>query len=144
MAGVLPWGWEGVDRRAGPRVPAARAQGGGYNRRSAKEKGQVRRDDRMFSRDASFRAERGGAAALRSKTRVAAKRSDRGMVTLSPCHLVTLSLGGLLLTAGPAHAHGLSAVGKLKGDTVVIEVFFTDNMPARDAKVSVRDSLGNE
>ena len=63
---------------------------------------------------------------------------------MSPCHLVTLSLGGLLLTAGPVHAHRLNVVGTLKGDTVVIEAFFTDNTPARDAKVTVRDPHGKE
>jgi hypothetical protein len=66
------------------------------------------------------------------------------MVTLSPCHLVSLSLAALMLTAGSAHAHKLNAVGTLKGNTVVIEAFFSDNTPARDAKVTVRDPRGGE
>ena len=49
-----------------------------------------------------------------------------------------------LLASGSAHAHALSVECKLKGDTVVVEAFFSDNKPAPNAKVTVRDSHGNE
>jgi len=64
--------------------------------------------------------------------------------TLPPRHVVTLSFASLLLTAGFAHAHGLGVQCKLRGDTVVVEAYFTDNKPARDAKVTVLDSNGVE
>jgi hypothetical protein len=63
---------------------------------------------------------------------------------LTPWHLVTLSLPVLLLAAGSAHAHGLNVECKLTHDTVVVEAFYTDNTPARDAKVTVRDPHGGE
>jgi len=63
---------------------------------------------------------------------------------LSPCHLVTLSSAVLLFASGPAHAHRLYVECKLKGDTVVVEAFYSDNKPAANATVTVHDALGNE
>ena len=50
----------------------------------------------------------------------------------------------LLFATGPVHAHALYVECKLKGDAVVVEAFFSDNKPAPDAKVTVRDSGGGE
>jgi hypothetical protein len=80
----------------------------------------------------------------RSAPHVAAERGNREVVTLSPCHLVTLSSAVVALAIGPAHAHALYVECKLKGDTVVVEAFFSDNTPARDARVTVRNSGGGE
>jgi hypothetical protein len=55
-----------------------------------------------------------------------------------------LAAAVLLLAAGPASAHALYAEAKLRGDTVTVEVFYSDNTPARGAAVTVRDKSGQE
>jgi hypothetical protein len=55
-----------------------------------------------------------------------------------------LSSIALMLAAGSANAHSLNVECKLKGDMVVVETYFSDNKPARDAKVTVVDSKGVE
>ncbi len=53
-------------------------------------------------------------------------------------------LGLLLLPLvhQPALAHGLSASCRPRGDQVEVEAYFTDNTPAAEAKVQVKDSNG--
>src|SRR5438128_10049711 len=79
----------------------------------------------------------------RAPRRLASRRHTEA-VSLSPCHLVTLSCTAVLLAADSAHAHDLLAECKLKGGTVIVEAFFSDNTPAREAKVTVRDARGGE
>src|SRR5262245_24482939 len=42
--------------------------------------------------------------------------------------------------AQPASAHALGAEAKLKGDRVEVEAYYSDNTPARDARVTVQDA----
>jgi nickel transport protein len=46
----------------------------------------------------------------------------------------------VLAAAGPAHAHALGASATLRGDRVEIEAYYSDDTPAREARVSVHDS----
>lgn len=68
----------------------------------------------------------------------------RETVTLLPCQVVTLALAIVLFAGGSAPAHALGVECKLKDGTVVLEAFYSDNTPARDAKVIVRDPHGKE
>ncbi|HEY1380558.1 MAG TPA: carboxypeptidase-like regulatory domain-containing protein [Gemmataceae bacterium] len=45
-----------------------------------------------------------------------------------------------LAAAAPARAHALGAEAKLRGGRVEVEAYFSDNTPARDARVTVRDA----
>jgi hypothetical protein len=64
------------------------------------------------------------------------------MIIMIRC--LALAITTLLLAAGPAAAHALHAEARLRGDTVTVEVFYSDNTPARDAVVSVQDRDGRE
>ena len=44
-----------------------------------------------------------------------------------------------LIAAAPAHAHALGATAKRVGDRVEVEAYFSDDTPARDAAVMVRE-----
>jgi hypothetical protein len=59
-------------------------------------------------------------------------------------HRPLLAAAALLLAAGPLRAHALHVECKLHGDRVTVEAFFSDNTPARDAAVTVRDRAGAE
>jgi nickel transport protein len=48
----------------------------------------------------------------------------------------------VMLAARPAAAHGLGAECRLAGEKVQVEAFYTDDTPAADAAVTVRDSAG--
>jgi nickel transport protein len=63
---------------------------------------------------------------------------------MSTCRAAAFAAAAVLFTAGPASAHALYAEARLRGDTVTVEVFYSDNTPARDAAVSVRDKGGQE
>jgi hypothetical protein len=47
-----------------------------------------------------------------------------------------------LAAAGPACAHNLGATATLRGGHVEVEAYFSDDTPARDAKVMVHDAAG--
>src|SRR5438874_771922 len=53
--------------------------------------------------------------------------------------LCTLTLLAVLLAP-----HALHAEAKLHGDTVTVEAFYSDNTPAIDAAITVRDAAGKE
>jgi nickel transport protein len=55
-----------------------------------------------------------------------------------------LAAAVLFAAAGPAAAHALYAEAKLRGETVTVEVFYSDDTPARGAAVTVRDKSGQE
>jgi nickel transport protein len=55
-----------------------------------------------------------------------------------------LTAATLLAAADPARAHALCVECKLHGNEVRVEVFYSDNSPAADARVTVRDAAGNE
>jgi hypothetical protein len=48
----------------------------------------------------------------------------------------------LLIAAPPAHAHALGAEARLRGDRIEVEAYYSDNTPARDARVTVLDHAG--
>lgn len=67
------------------------------------------------------------------------------MITVSLNYRLSLSIAVLLIATGSVRAHDLGIECKLKGDTVVVEAFFTNNnAPARDAKVTVRQPQGGD
>jgi hypothetical protein len=52
---------------------------------------------------------------------------------------VALSVGVALAVAAPVRAHALSAEARIRGHEVVVEAYFSDNTPARGARVTVHD-----
>jgi hypothetical protein len=50
----------------------------------------------------------------------------------------------VLLVAARADAHALHAEARLKGDRVTVEAFYSDDAPARNARVVVNDKIGGE
>jgi hypothetical protein len=46
----------------------------------------------------------------------------------------------LLAAAGPARGHNLGATAHVRGDQVEVEAYFSDDTPARDARVTVHDA----
>jgi hypothetical protein len=46
----------------------------------------------------------------------------------------------IIAAAAPVRAHALSAEAKLRGDHVEVEAYFSDNTPARGARVTVHDA----
>jgi hypothetical protein len=50
----------------------------------------------------------------------------------------------ILLAAGPTHAATVHVEARLRGDRVIVAVFYADNSPAADAGVIVRSESGKE
>ena len=48
----------------------------------------------------------------------------------------------LLAIAAPVHAHALGVSATIRGNRVEVEAYYSDDTPARDAQVTVRDHAG--
>jgi hypothetical protein len=48
----------------------------------------------------------------------------------------------VLLVAPPVRAHALGVTATLRGDRIEVEAYYSDDTPARDARVTVRDHAG--
>ncbi len=58
---------------------------------------------------------------------------------MRPVRVLPAAVLLMLTVAAPAAAHALDAEVRLKGDRVQVEAFYSDNTPAIDARVAVRD-----